>query len=129
MKIRVYKGQIVAVITQHGPGPEGHATSVVQNLELVPDELHPTEKWKYIGEQYVVKTNDVRRRESPNDTRYNKKHALTQDDINRLSAACGLNIMVKGGRDKSGRPPSVKDYNLAIHKRQYVGAPITPIAV
>lgn len=55
------------------------------------------------------------------------KTQLTQDDLNRLNAARGLDLNERSGRNMSGRKPSVGLYNLAIKLGKYCGAPITPV--
>jgi hypothetical protein len=55
------------------------------------------------------------------------KAQLTQDDLNRLSAARGLDLFANHGRNMEGLKPSVSDYNTAIKKGVYTGSPITPV--
>lgn len=59
MTIQVYKNKTVKVVAK-----TSHGLSRVQEVMLDPNIQHPIEKWVSVGEQFMVPSQDVRKKEA-----------------------------------------------------------------
>lgn len=124
MKVASYNGQFVGIIHKHSNG-----LTTLQYVKLRGEAVASldTAKWDFMGLPIVVRSGEIQPLEFDPKPIGLCKRELTGEDISRLNAARGLDLLAKGGVNRRGLRPSVRVYNLAIKTHDLAGALIEPV--